>query len=32
MEPNAELLEPDHHFVVADERPVRADMKVLTPP
>ena len=31
MEPNAELLDPDAHFVVADERPASTGYEVLKP-
>lgn len=31
MEPNAELLDPDTHYVVADQRPTTTDYEVLRP-
>jgi len=31
LEPNAELLDPTDHYVVADQRPSQADFEVLRP-
>lgn len=31
MEPSAELLDPDAHFVAADERPVGSELEALHP-